>query len=88
MLAVGGALHLQCLAEDEEVLPAPSSLDEIMSDAAYMGGVVMFVSNRAIRVDITLPADVLVRIGAQVEEHRSNRSSFLLQAAEHAMGMA
>ena len=85
------ALHLQGLAEDREPIPAPSSLDEIMRDPANRDGGVMVVparvSGRAVRVNITLPADVLDRIDAYVEKHKTNRSSFLLQAAKNAMGL-
>lgn len=83
------ALHLQGLTEDKEAVPVPSSLDEIMRAPENRDGVVMLVpariDTRAVRVNITLPADVLERIDAYAEEHGLSRSGFLAQAAKHEM---
>ncbi len=86
------ALHLQGLADDGEAAPAPSSLEEIMGDPENRDGVAILVpvraNNRAVRVNVTLPADVLERIDAYAEAHSMSRSSFLAQAAKHEMEAA
>lgn len=79
-------LHLEGLAEDGEVIPEPSSLEEIMSDPENRSGVAILVSVKAdqpkvVRVNITLPGDVLEQIDKYAEAHGFTRSGLLTQAA-------
>jgi len=84
------ALHLEGLAEDGEALPEPSSLTVVMGDPDNRDGVAILVaapakSAKTVRVNITLPEDVLDEIDRYAESHGYNRSGFLMQAAKHVM---
>lgn len=84
------ALHLQGLAEDGEAAPDPSSLDEVMADAGNRDGVAILVaapraSSRAIRINITVPEDVLENIDRRAEREGMTRSGFLVKAAKLAI---
>jgi predicted RNase H-like HicB family nuclease len=81
------ALHIEGLIEDGETVPEPSSLDEIMADPENRDGVAILVAVKAdvqktVRVNVTLPADVLAKIDRFAESHGYTRSGFLTQAAK------
>lgn len=81
------ALHLAGLAEDGEAISYPSSLEAIMADRENREGVAVLVSvkdaaPRVVRVNITMPEDVLARIDAYAERQGFNRSGFLAYAAK------
>jgi predicted RNase H-like HicB family nuclease len=81
------ALHIEGLIEDGETVPEPSSLDEIMADPENRDGVAILVAVKAdaqktVRVNVTLPADVLTQIDRFAESHGYTRSGFLAQAAK------
>jgi predicted RNase H-like HicB family nuclease len=81
------AFHLAGMAEDGEPAPEPSSLDRIMSDAENRDGVAVLIPvkgepSRTVRVNITLPEDVLAKIDAHAEQVGMNRSGFLVYAAK------
>jgi predicted RNase H-like HicB family nuclease len=87
------AFHIEGLVEDGEAIPEPSSLAEIMASAANRDGVAILVgvkteAKKVVRVNVTLPADVLQRIDAFAEAHGYTRSGFLAKAAEEAMRQA
>ncbi len=76
------ALHVEGMIEDGEALPAPSSLDTIMEDAGNADAVAFLVDvpaapTRTVRVNVTLPQDVLDAI----DKVTTNRSRFLADAA-------
>jgi predicted RNase H-like HicB family nuclease len=84
------ALHIEGLVEDGEAIPQPSSLETVMADVDNRGGVAILVAARtetrkAVRINVTLPDDVLRRIDAFAEAHGYTRSGFLAKAAEKAM---
>ena len=84
------ALHLSGMTGDGEALPEPSSLEAIMNDPENRDGVAVLVpfkseAPRAVRVNITLPEDVLARIDAYAERSGMNRSGFLAYAAKREM---
>jgi predicted RNase H-like HicB family nuclease len=84
------AFHIEGLVEDREPIPEPSSLAEIMASAANRDGVAILVgvkteAKKVVRVNVTLPDDVLQRIDAFAEAHGYTRSGFLAKAAEKAM---
>jgi predicted RNase H-like HicB family nuclease len=84
------ALHLEGLAEDNEAVPEPSSLETIMADAANRDGVAILVAApervaKAVRIDITLPEDVLAAVDSYAEANGFTRSGFLASAAKKAM---
>ena len=83
-------LHLDGLIEDGEAIPEPSSLEQVMADAANRDGVAILVplrtaSSKIVRVNITLPEDVLAKIDDFAKEHGFTRSGFLAQAAKRAI---
>ncbi|MBR1087568.1 type II toxin-antitoxin system HicB family antitoxin [Bradyrhizobium manausense] len=80
------ALHLEGMAEDGGAIPEPSSLEEIMSDPQNRSGVAILVSvknqqPKIVRVNVTLPGDVLEQIDKYAEAHGYTRSGLLAQAA-------
>ena len=80
------ALHAEGMIEDGEAIPEPSSLEAIMSDPANREAVAVLiplksVAKKAVRLNITLPEDVLREIDAYAEAHGLTRSGFLAQAA-------
>jgi predicted RNase H-like HicB family nuclease len=90
MAAEALALHLEGMAEDGEPAPEPSSLEEIMKDAQNRDGVAVLVAApamdvRSVRINVTMPADVLDQIDRHAEREGFTRSGFLAQAAKKAM---
>src|SRR3569623_920965 len=84
------AFHLEGMAEDDEAIPEPSSLEEIMSDPENRSGVAILVSvkndpPKIVRVNVTLPGDVLEQIDRYAEAHGYTRSGLLAQAAKKLM---
>ena len=84
------AFHLEGLAEDGEAVPEPSTLEEIMATAENKDGVAVLIDApaadvKSVRVNITLPADVLGEIDDYAEREGFTRSGFLAQAAKKAM---
>jgi predicted RNase H-like HicB family nuclease len=86
------AFHLEGLAEDGEAVPVPSSLEEIMSIRENMDGVATLIEApanevKSIRINVTMPADVLDQIDRYAEREGFTRSGFLAQAAKKAMAV-
>ncbi len=76
------AFHLEGLAEDGEAAPEPSSLEEIMTDAQNKDGVAVLVAApatdiKSVRINVTMPADVLDQIDRYAEREGFTRSGFL-----------
>jgi predicted RNase H-like HicB family nuclease len=87
------ALHIEGLVEDGEAIPEPSALEEVMSDPDNRAGVAILVSMkseqpRAVRVNVTLPGDVLEQIDKYAEAQGYTRSGLLTQAAKKLMAEA
>jgi predicted RNase H-like HicB family nuclease len=87
------ALHIEGLVEDGEAVPEPSALEEIMSDPDNRTGVAILVAMKseqpkAVRVNVTLPGDVLEQIDKYAEAHGYTRSGLLTQAAKKLMAEA
>jgi predicted RNase H-like HicB family nuclease len=83
-------LHVAGMIEDGEAIPAPSSLDEIMADPENEGSIAVLalapaVAPKAVRVNVTLPDDLLGMVDRYAEAHGMSRSGFLAQAAKRAM---
>jgi predicted RNase H-like HicB family nuclease len=86
------AFHLAGLAEDGEAAPEPSTLEEIMSVRENMDGVAVLIAApatevKSIRINVTMPADVLDQIDRYAEREGFTRSGFLAQAAKKAMAV-
>jgi predicted RNase H-like HicB family nuclease len=87
------ALHLAGLAEDEEPLPEPSSLEAVMADRENRDAVAILVkaplaTTKAVRVNMTVPEDELEQIDNFAAEQGYTRSGFLVYAARKAIGEA
>jgi predicted RNase H-like HicB family nuclease len=81
------ALHIEGQIEDGEVIPEPSTLEAIMSAPENRDGVAILVAfkaqvRKAVRVNVTLPEDVLQQIDAFAEANGLTRSGFLARAAK------
>ena len=84
------AFHVDGLVEDGEAIPEPSSLEEVMADKDNLTGVAILValktdSTKVVRVNVTIPEDVLHQIDQYAERHGYSRSGFLTAAAKKAM---
>jgi predicted RNase H-like HicB family nuclease len=83
--------HIGGLVEDGEAIPEPSALEDVMSDPDNRSGVAILVSvknePKVVRVNVTLPGDVLDEIDRFAEAHGYTRSGFLTQAAKKLMEM-
>src|SRR4051812_40395390 len=90
MAAEALAFHLQGLAADGEPVPDPSSLEKIMSIKENKEGVAVLIAApeaevKSVRINVTMPADVLDQIDQYAEREGFTRSGFLAQAAKKAM---
>lgn len=84
------AFHLEGLEADGEPIPEPSSLERMMADAANKDAVAILVpapaqTAKTIRVNITLPEDLLREIDHYAEANGYTRSGFLALAAKKVM---
>ncbi len=80
------ALHIEGLIEDGDEIPPPSDLDTIMKERANKDAVAVLVEGPAkapktVRVNITLPEDVLDTIDRVSERIGTTRSGFLVRGA-------
>ena len=87
------ALHVEGLAEDREAIPEPSTLDAVMADPEYRDGVAILVAvktdaPKCIRVNVTLPEDVLEKIDRFANREGLTRSAFLARAAKRELEAA
>ncbi|MEH2622072.1 putative RNase H-like HicB family nuclease [Bradyrhizobium sp. AZCC 1719] len=86
-------LHIEGLVEDGEAIPEPSALEAVMSDPNNQSGVAILVSvkneqPKTVRINVTLPEDILGQIDKFAEAHGYTRSGFLAQAAKKLMEAA
>jgi predicted RNase H-like HicB family nuclease len=87
------ALHVEGLIEDDEAIPEPSTLDEIMADPDNKDAVAILVgvktvAPKCIRVNVTLPEDILDRIDKYANQEGLTRSAFLARAAKRELDTA
>jgi predicted RNase H-like HicB family nuclease len=87
------ALHIEGMLADGEVVPEPSSLEDVMANPENRDGVAILVSSktdsrRAVRVNVTFAEDILEQIDQYAEAHGFTRSGFLTRAAKHEMETA
>ena len=82
--------HIDGLIEDGQAIPEPSSLEQVMTDPVNRDGVATLVpvkarAARIVRINVTLPEDVLADIDHYAKAHGFTRSGFLAQAAKRAI---
>lgn len=84
-------LHIKGMLEDGEKISDPSKLEDIMADPEYSDAVAILVVTvsdakpRSVRVNITVPKDMLHQIDAIAKKRGMSRSSFLVHAAQNAI---
>ncbi len=84
------AFHIEGMVQDEERIPDASTLDSVIDDPAMRDGVVTLISTkpalkRAVRVNVTLPEDILADIDRYAQARGLTRSGFLARAAKRAI---
>ena len=84
------AFHIEGLAIDSEAIPEPSNLEAVMDDPGNRDGIAILVAvkteaPKAVRVNVTLPQDVLEQIDRFAAAHGYTRSGFIAQAAKKVM---
>ena len=85
------SLHVKGLLEDGEDIPSPSKLEDIMENPEYSDSVAILVVSvsrakpRSVRVNITVPEDMLRKIDSVAKKRGMSRSSFLVHAAQNAI---
>jgi len=85
------SLHIKGMLEDGESIPAPSKLEDVMADPDYSDAIAILVVTvsetkpRSVRVNITVPEEMLRKIDAAAKKRGMSRSSFLVNAAQNAI---
>ena len=85
------SLHVKGLIQDGEDIPSPSKLEDIMDNPEYSDSVAILVVSvseakpRSVRVNITVPEDMLRKIDNIAKQRGMSRSSFLVNAAQNAI---
>ncbi len=85
------SLHIKGMMEDGENIPTPSKLEDIMDDPDYADAAAILIVSvseakpRSIRVNITVPEDMLRKIDTIARKRGMSRSSFLVNAAQNAI---
>lgn len=78
--------HINIIREMGEQIPAPSTLEEIMSCHENRSAIAFLVevpSHHTVRINITLPEDVLSIVDQRARRLNLSRSAFLAEAALH-----
>jgi predicted RNase H-like HicB family nuclease len=81
------AFHIEGMLEDGEDIPAASALDTVVALDDYKDAVAVLVVKApdsvspVVRINITIPDQMLKRIDRHAAKHGLTRSGFLVQAA-------
>lgn len=78
--------HINILKEMNEQVPSPTTLEEIMScheNRSAIAFLVQVPSHHTVRINITLPEDVLNIVDRRARRLNLSRSAFLAEAALH-----
>jgi predicted RNase H-like HicB family nuclease len=86
------AFHVAGMIEDGEVIAEPSSLEAVMADNDNRDGVAILVpletQSKTVRVNISVPSEILDLIDRHAEANGFTRSGFIVSAARRVMGEA
>ncbi len=83
--------HVEGMIADGDVIPEPTSLDDITQHPDYRDAVAVLAVRAppaiatSVRINITMPESELKRIDRYAAKHGLTRSGFLLRAAQHDM---
>ena len=84
--------HAAGMIEDGEAIPEPSTLEAVMADQENRDSVAILVpletQSKTVRVNISVPSEVLDLIDRHAEANGFTRSGFIVSAARAAMGGA
>lgn len=86
--------HVGLMADEGEAIPEPAAMATILADPDNRDGTPVLIplapiaSQKAVRVNITLPEDVLRDVDRFAEARGFTRSGFLAHAARRAMEAA
>lgn len=80
------AFHIGGMVEDGDPIPLPSTLEAIMADSENRDGVAILVdapmqTPKSVRINVSVPEDVLERIDDYAGRAGYTRSGFLTRAA-------
>jgi predicted RNase H-like HicB family nuclease len=81
------AFHIEGMIEDNEDIPEPSALDTVVGLEDYKDAVAVLVVKAsdmvspAVRINVTIPDQMLKRIDRHAAKHGLTRSGFLVKAA-------
>jgi len=85
--AIQEAIELYCEGEDMDI-PAPTPLEKLIANTDYEGGAWMLVdvdvsrlSTKPVRINISLPENLVQSIDRYAKAHHLTRSGFLAKAA-------
>jgi predicted RNase H-like HicB family nuclease len=84
MAAEALALHIQGMAEDGEMIPEPSTIDDVANDPAMKGAVAFLVSvglEKTVRVNITARESQIEAIDQKAAEAGMTRSAYMVRSA-------
>lgn len=85
MAAEALALHLAGMVEDGEVIPEPSTLDDLQRDPAMKGAVAFLVEavepEKTVRINITARESQIAEIDRRANAARMSRSAYMVQRA-------
>jgi predicted RNase H-like HicB family nuclease len=85
-------MHIKGMIEDGEVIPVTSKLEDIMKDYSdALSFIVVPVSkpgSKSVRINITIPENILHDIDAYAKSHGLSRSSFLAKSAHEVLKAA
>ena len=85
------SLHIKGMLEDGKNIPVPSKLEVIMEDPDFSDAAAILIVSvskakpRSVRLNITVPEDMLRKIDSVAKKRGMSRSSFLVHAAQHAI---
>jgi len=87
MAAEALELHIERMMEDGEAIPAPSDLNDLLNTSKEDGlrAIILVpakVKSKPVRINISIPEDVLGEIDGYAEQHGLTRSGFLVRAAQ------
>jgi predicted RNase H-like HicB family nuclease len=79
------SLHIAGMVQDGEVIPEPSTLDDVRKDRALKGAMVFLVStgdvDETIRINITARESQIKKIDRMANAAGMTRSAYLIQSA-------
>jgi predicted RNase H-like HicB family nuclease len=80
---------VECHLAGEAEMPTPTSIEKHMENADYAGGIwvmvdvdLSFISGKAVRVNITVPRNILNKIDQAARQQGKTRSNFLVSSAQ------